>query len=259
MKFLILILVSFTIISCARINPEVRKETAHEIAMQHQFRTHQIEAGEFTLVSFMKPLVGNEQNTGLLHIYIEGDGLAFRRKNRISEDPTPITPVALQLAVKDEASQVVYFGRPCQFLNKSQLEKCPNIYWSSHRYAEEVIAAYQIAIDELMAIYGNRRLVLHGYSGGGVIAMLLAARRQDVEKVITIAANLDHKAWTDHHNVSALGGSLNPVDDQVALSQVSQTHFCGEQDKIVPCRLSRDFIDSINKPDRDNINRGARF
>jgi esterase/lipase len=46
------------------------------------------------------------------------------------------------------------------------------------------------AVTALKRASGASRLRLVGYSGGGVMAMLLAARRDDVAQVVTIAAPL---------------------------------------------------------------------
>ncbi|GAB2181920.1 hypothetical protein DLREEDagrD3_21430 [Denitratisoma sp. agr-D3] len=49
---------------------------------------------------------------------------------------------------------------------------------------------------------GARRLTLVGYSGGA--AALLAARCSDVVRLVTIAGNLDHRAWTRYHHITTL-------------------------------------------------------
>jgi hypothetical protein len=45
-----------------------------------------------------------------------------------------------------------------------------------------------------------------------LVASLVAARRHDVVRLVTVAGNLDHLAWTTLHGVSPLTGSLNPAD-----------------------------------------------
>ena len=49
---------------------------------------------------------------------------------------------------------------------------------------------------------------------------------------VTIAAPLDHAAWTAQHNVQPLVGSLNPADSQ-ELRKIPQVHFLGGKDTIV--------------------------
>jgi dienelactone hydrolase len=76
-------------------------------------------------------------------------------------------------------------------------------------------------------------LVLIGYSGGGAVAALVAARRGDVIELVTVAGNLDHATWTAIHHVHPLDGSLNPVNAIDALQNIPQIHFVGERDKNV--------------------------
>ncbi len=48
-----------------------------------------------------------------LTIFIEGDGQAFTRTGKPSLDPTPVHPIAQQLAAM--TLQSIALGRPCQF------------------------------------------------------------------------------------------------------------------------------------------------
>ncbi len=42
--------------------------------------------------------------------------------------------------------------------------------------------------------------------------------------------NLNHQAWIDFHKISPLVNSINPVDYQLQLAAVAQTHFVGQKD-----------------------------
>jgi hypothetical protein len=64
-----------------------------------------------------------------------------------------------------------------------------------------VISASNQAVDALKQRYGAQEIVLVGYSGGGAVAALVAARRTDVVRLVTVAGNLDHLAWTHLHSV----------------------------------------------------------
>ena len=70
----------------------------------------------------------------------------------------------------------------------------------------------------------------------------LAARREDVTRVITVAGNLDHAAWTDHHRVTPLHNSLNPATLRASLASVEQIHLVGEQDRVIPPTLVNAFV-----------------
>ena len=51
-----------------------------------------------------------------------------------------------------------------------------------------------------------REVTFVGYSGGGVLAVLIAERLDNVAGVITVGANLDTDAWTEHHGYLPLTG-----------------------------------------------------
>jgi len=173
-----------------------------------------------------------------LTIYIEGDGLAWLSSDTPSADPTPVTPVGLQLALAHPGGNAAYLARPCQYL---AAPRCAQRHWTNQRFAPEVIAATNQAVDTLKQRFGANRLNLVGYSGGGAIATLLAERRSDVVRLVTVAGNLDHRAWTAYHRISPLTGSLNPADDKAALARIPQWHFVGERDSVVPPVLAQAF------------------
>jgi pimeloyl-ACP methyl ester carboxylesterase len=77
-----------------------------------------------------------------------------------------------------------------------------------------------------------RELVLVGYSGGGVIATLLATRLPRVAGVVSIAANLDVAEWARLHGYEPLHGSLDPAREPVAA--VPRVLLVGAKDTNVP-------------------------
>lgn len=89
---------------------------------------------------------------------------------------------------------------------------------------------------------GARRLVLVGYSGGGGVAALVAARRKDVVRLVTVAGNPDHRAWTNMHHVPALEGSLNPADAWQSLIELPQWHFVGGRDQVVSLDVAESYV-----------------
>ena len=210
------------------------------LAAQRGFSESSIMAGPFRLALFMR-----KQATAIetLVIYIEGDGAPWPTPYHPPGDPTPRSPMSLSLAVADPASAVAYLGRPCQFLDEDALRQCDRTYWVERRFSPEVIAAYDKALDQLKATYAARRLRLVGYSGGGVIAALLASRRDDVESLVTIAAPLPLAEWVTLHGASRLTGSLDPADgDSPSFPSVPSVHFAGEHDKTVPPQIVESFI-----------------
>lgn len=175
----------------------------------------------------------------VLHVYIEGDGAAWPSSLHPPRDPTPDRPVALALAARDPAPAVVYLGRPCQYPSAEAMFDCPLKYWTSHRFAPEVLDAYRQILDVLKARTGAAELRLFGYSGGGVLATLLAMSRTDVVQLVTIAAPLSVAEWTSWHRVTPLTESLDPGMQGGSLPRA--VHFVGGKDAVVPPRVVRGF------------------
>lgn len=225
---------------CSHHSATQRLEKADQLAIQYGWQRTTLNTKPFELISYLPK---NFTSNNVLTVYIEGDGFAWRTSRRPSSDPTPHNPVALKLALQHPNKSVAYLARPCQYQNiQSSQSMCNQSYWTNKRYATEVIDASEHALTQLKERFNASKLILVGYSGGGAIAALLAARRDDVVKLITVAGNLDHQAWTQLHNLSPLTGSLNPIDYQKQLHTIPQVHFVGENDNNVPPLLNKNFI-----------------
>jgi hypothetical protein len=172
----------------------------------------------------------------VLDVYIEGDGAAWPTPFHPPRDPTPTEPVALAMAAADPAPAVLYLGRPCQYLEAAELAVCSPEYWTNSRFAPEVVTAYMAFLDRYKESSGASRLRLFGYSGGGVLATLLAAQRADVEQLVTVAAPLAVSEWTAWHKMTPLLGSIDP-DLAVQGPLPPATHFVGGSDTVVPPRV----------------------
>jgi hypothetical protein len=215
--------------------PSERLAKARGLAEAGRMVERDIEVPPFVLRSYARI---SDPASGSARLYIEGDGLAWLSRSRPSPDPTPINPVALSLAKADPAPNVIWLARPCQY---HRGEPCPSHYWQAARFAPEVIAAMSSATDELKRIHDIRRLELVGFSGGGAMALLLAARRNDIISVRTVAGNLDTEAFARLHQVSPMSASLNPAASARRIAAVPQRHFVGTQDKIVPVNIYRSY------------------
>lgn len=224
--------------ACAGGLLEDGRAKALRLASDGGFSPAKIDAGPFVLYSYAKGRRGASQR---VVIYIEGDGRAWQNRYVPSADPTPGNPVALELAIRDPAPLVVYLARPCQYVRDLDRRSCHPRYWAMDRYAEEVLDATDRAIDHYRTVMGAAEVELIGYSGGGAIAALMAARRTDVAAFTTVAAPLDHAAWTSHHDVSPMTGSLNPVDFADKLRTVPQLHLVGDDDSVVPASIARAY------------------
>jgi pimeloyl-ACP methyl ester carboxylesterase len=147
----------------------------------------------------------------------------------------------LHLALRHPNRAAVWLGRPCQYVVPADWRGCETAYWTDKRFSEDVIAASNSAIDQLKSRAGARQLIVVGYSGGGAVAALIAARRNDVIRLVTVAGNLDHREWTRWHAVAPLQGSLNPIDFTAELTVIPQTHWVGGRDTVVGRRLADAF------------------
>lgn len=228
--FLVLILTGCSL-GLGVISPEQRMENAERLAGLHGWRPMQLSVAPFTLVAFAPEIV---YSTEMLTVYIEGDGLAWISSSQPSTNPTPVRAVGLELALQHPGGGAVYLARPCQYVQEAEAGSCSATYWTVGRFAPELIDATNRAVDQLKQHFNASTIELVGYSGGGAVAALVAARRKDVSRLVTVAGNLDHDVWTNIHRVRALKSSLNPADAWQALLDVPQLHFVGAADKKVP-------------------------
>lgn len=179
-----------------------------------------------------------------VRIYIEGDGFAWIMRAQPSADPTPRHAIALSLAIADRSSNVVYLARPCQY-SLAQSPRCEAAYWTDKRFSEEIIQAMNHAVDVIMLAAPRQKIDLVGYSGGGAVAVLLAARRNDVASLRTVAGNLDHAMVNRHHHVSPMPDSLDPADVAYRLASVPQLHFYGDKDDVIPGFVAQSFAKRV--------------
>lgn len=236
--------------ACATIpTPRERLTHADALAAQKGWRASRIPLGRFELVAYAPP---HAPSAEVLTIYIEGDGFAWVNGNTPSADPTPRDPLALRLALLHPDGPAVYLARPCQYVDAARTD-CAQRYWTQARFAEEVVDAQNRAVDLLKRAFGARQLVLVGYSGGGAVAALVAARRMDVARLVTVAGNLDHRAWTAHHRVAPLSESLNAADAADRLGNVPQTHFIGGKDWVIPPGLATHWPLGIKGSDGHHV------
>ncbi len=218
-----------------------RRATADALAAAQGWQAVTLPVGRFDLVAYLPTPI---QQADKLTVYIEGDGLAWLTPSTPSSNPTPVDPIGLKLALAQPEGNAAYLARPCQYLGASA-DTCPRRYWTGARFAPEVIDASNGALDRLKARFGASRLILVGYSGGGAVAALLAGQRDDVEHLITVAGNLDPRAWTAFHRITPLDGSLNPLDGVQRLAAIRQTHFVGERDRVIPPALAEHYPEAI--------------
>lgn len=171
------------------------------------------------------------------HVYLTGDGTPWERGRYPSRDPTPRRPLALELMDRDPGPRLL-LHRPCYGRHPPDPACRPRL-WTGQRYGEAVVHAMDRALDQLVAERGIDGLVLIGHSGGGLLARLLAGRREDVRGLVTIAANLDHATWTRHHGYLPLEESLHLAEAPPLEARILQWHLVGSEDRVVPAALVR--------------------
>ncbi len=227
-RFFLTILTVVFFVGCGVVvpTPEQRVQNAKILTNGSKFKSEIFNASKFKIFSYHKELKSCKK----AYIYIEGDGFAWRTSSQISLNPTPINPFSLKLALRDTHNCVVYLARPCQYIYNSN---CNFKYWTSHRFSIEVIQSYQKILDRFKNRYKIDSFNLYGYSGGGAIATLLSAFRDDVDLLVTIAGNLDTKHWCNIHHLTPLKNSLNPADFTDRLKTQKQLHLIGEYDKNI--------------------------
>ncbi|MDV7338633.1 hypothetical protein RYZ26_03425 [Terasakiella sp. A23] len=196
-------------------------------------------AGDFYLFRAFK----KQDSTDRLHIFIEGDGQAWLNRYQPSDNPTPSHAVGYQI-VRQFKGNWAYLARPCQFVGEHQAQNCSAPIWTNARYAPEVINSTLIAIDQLKKTFGARSIYLYGYSGGGTLAALVAARCSDVANLVTVASPLGIADWVRYHGMSPLKYSHDPADEIERWSRIPQHHYAGAKDEIVPPVLYQRILKS---------------
>lgn len=206
------------------------------IIVPPEYRYVELKTDTFTIASWQKVTNPNAP----YKIYIEGDGYAFNTHGYPTQDPTPRGTLMREIAFSDKNANVIYLSRPCQYVESPM---CEQKYWTTARFSPVVIDAEYQAIKQ---ITNAQPVTLVGFSGGAQVAGLLAVMKPDlhIQKVITIAGNLNHKTWTSYHHFSSLNQSLSLTDYQTRFATIPQHHYIGLKDKVIPPQLIKKFIDN---------------
>jgi hypothetical protein len=222
-------LLAFLVTACS--TPEARIEA---LAHRAHFEREIVRGTGFRHVIYRPeaPHSGSE-----LHVYLEGDGTPYRLRTLISADPTPRTPLALELMMQD-AAPTLYLGRPC-YLGLALDPPCTPGDWTLARFSPAVVESLAAVLEHEIASGGYLRVTLIGHSGGGALAVLLANRVDAVDRVVTIAGNLDVSGWTRLHRYTPLSSSLDPLAGAPPRSSVELIHFAGGADLNITPALIR--------------------
>jgi hypothetical protein len=221
-----------------------------ELARQQDHRMATLPTTQFDL---RVALPNAPQPDSRLRVYLEGDGRAWITATQPSLDPTPRDLLLARLALSDPRPSV-YLARPCQFV---QSPGCGPRHWTHARFSKEVVASLSEAFDQLQRRHGNRDFELIGYSGGGALALLLAAARDDIAQVQTLAGNLSPRRWAQRLELEPLHGSLEPLDFTGRLRALPQRHLAGVDDRVVPASLLDEYVARLGPADCLELHRLA--
>jgi hypothetical protein len=212
-------------------------ERVNKLADTLGFERKIVQASEFRHVVYF----ANQGSAGkTLHVYLEGDGLPWVSRQKISADPTTRSSVMLPLMGID-TNPAVYVGRPC-YQGLSNDPGCNAALWTFSRYSQQVVDSMTEVIRQIVSRHGYTSVKLMGHSGGGTLALLIAQNLPETTAIVTLAGNLDIDAWTDHHHYTPLYGSLNPVEDAVLNPAIYQLHLQAVEDQQVPPKLAKKWL-----------------
>ena len=220
-----------------------RDAHAQALAERGRLERQRVDTGRFVLTAFVRI----SQPRVPLHVYIEGDGFAWRSRTEPSLDPTPREATGLVLAAQDPGPNVVYLARPCQFTPMAMNPACGIPYWTGRRFAADVIESMNAAVSHFAALTPGQPVELIGYSGGGAVAVLIAARRDDVDSIRTVAGNLDDEFVNRLHGVSPMPESENAMDFAHRVARIAQVHFSGADDTVVPPSVAQRFVEATGR------------
>jgi len=211
---------------------------AKKVSLKYHWEEKKIDTGEFILNSFESPNHSDDSDT--VTVFIEGDGFSWINRHTPSDNPTPKNPLALKIALNLNLNNSAYLSRPCQNVFLDQFKNCTESIWTTNRFNQTILHSMDIGVSEIKKSYHAKKVKLVGYSGGGVIALLLAANRDDVIEVVTIASNIDTDRWSEYHHLTPLN-VLNPALIE-NLHTLPQTHFVGSDDSVVPPLIVESYV-----------------
>lgn len=265
-KVITIFLIFASMLSCSY-NLKRRILKAEIIAKSNNLGKQIFETSNFNIYFLSK-----KNHSKKLNIYIEGDGFAWINPYTISNNPTPLNPIALLLAAKDNSeNSILYLSRPCQYIESD----CNNKYWTDSRYSIEVIESYIEIIDEYIKNNKIEEINLIGFSGGANIALILTAYFEDkksfieilknqkiffnknlnnyqtrntakINFLIGVAPNIDHVKLNKIKEASPLSDSLNAIDFAEVTKFTKQLYFIGKKDKVIDLEILKNYIEKYN-------------
>ncbi|MAI61405.1 MAG: hypothetical protein CBB87_02815 [Micavibrio sp. TMED27] len=224
------VLTAISLSACADNDQLMRETVAARIASPAWMVDRQVSAGPYAITVYERM-----HEKGMpANIYIEGDGAIDEPEALNVFNPTPNNPVGLHLASRDNAKNLAYIARPCQFSGLlSDEQECNQEIWANHKeYGRAEIDAYNTLLDKMKARYGVTSFNLIGYDSGATLAALIAADREDVLSLRTVAGEFDNIA-------------IAPYKRQ--LRNIPQLHLSGAQDTLNTPEHTQSFLQFIGQ------------
>jgi len=240
----------FLIAGCTQLKKEPEPQSALQNALGAHWQELTLNTAPFNLRAYLNP---EKSELGVLTIYIEGDGSSWIHGQFPSNDPTPQDPIGLRLALAQPRGAVAYLARPCQFIGLAEPQICHSQIWTSARFSQTVVNSTNQAIDLLKAQTHAQKVVLVGYSGGATIALLVAVQRHDVQKVISVAGNVNPHLWVSNLGMKSLTDSLDPRDEISNLVSTPQVYLVGSKDRVLSPELTHKFVNLFPLDSRPKV------
>lgn len=231
------LLLIFGLLASCTSNPTIGPERE---AKNGGLQLVEIPGNGFVITSFQRIQNANSA----IHVYIEGDGFAWITRTQPSRDPTPKNALALKLALKDTSPNVVYLARPCQY-SLSKSPRCNVNKWTDERFSPEMVDVMNDSLDSVKSQHPEQRFDLIGYSGGATIALMLAASRNDILSLRTVAGNLSPKMVNAFHKVSEIESMGETLVIRSKITNLAQVHFYGENDDVMPRLIAENYLSSL--------------
>ncbi len=217
--------------ACYLPNMDMKKQTAMRMAVPNNMFERAIEAEPYNITVYERIISkGTTAN-----VYIEGGEILWDDFLKDRETATPSNPLALHLATRDAAANVIWLARPCQFTYAPKIDggKCTRAEWADGRFSVTNLRAMNAALDNVKKKYGYSGFNLIGVQDGAGVAVHLAAARDDILSLRTVSGMIDTDAFQqayklEKHETFIDSTSKNPAIHAGALAKLPQQHFVGE-------------------------------